>query len=297
VTFNDLTQMSEYPFAYDRGYSAVATDPSNVVAARLSLDGAQVQAWTFSAPSVTVPERFIFGFLLPDGQHDVKLEVQDAIGNLTTKTASFLRERVPPSSCTLIATIDPSDWQRVNLAVTTADLGSSIAYLIIFIDDQDAQPHVGIHSQPGELVSRSIQTIALPEGQHRITVKCFDTQDNGLASPEQTVFLAPPCNTVAVAGNNQVNIQTFNMGKSSGTAELVFRTFVIDDRIRVMGVNNAIVADTGCAVTGGDPDTGAPQSETFTFTGTSKLTVRVDPNCNPNNSSPNTVWDYRLTCP
>lgn len=292
VHLTDLALQTQEPYAYNRQFSGSASDPSLVASAKLRLvGGALVQAWTFSAPSVTVPATWVLMKDLPDGFHLVDLSATDTLGNSNERGSLFFRERVPPSVCTLIATVDPSDWRRVNLVMTSSDFRSAIDKLEVYVDSHFVSAFL-INSLPSEVVSRSKKTAALPEGEHRIVVKCIDGQMNAVNSPERTVFLAPPCNTTATAGGSPVSTKTFSMGAGSGTVQLIFRTFGVHDRMRVMGANNAVVADTGCAATGD-----GHRSQSLTFSGTSSLTVRVDPNCDPVTAAPTTEWDYRLTCP
>lgn len=98
-----------------------------------------------------------------------------------------------------------------------------------------------------------------------------------------------PCNTVVTAGNNNPSVVTFGMGANSGFVSLTYETYRLKDRIWVTDPLGVVLADTGCV------STVRSTTLNFSFSGTSVLTVHVEPNC-AHHPSTGTVWRYNLSC-
>lgn len=97
-----------------------------------------------------------------------------------------------------------------------------------------------------------------------------------------------PCNTVVTAGNNNPSVVTFGMGANSGFVSLYYETYTLKDRIWVTHPTGVVLADTGCVSSFGD-------TINFSFSGTSVVTVHVEPNCE-HTSFTSTLWKYNLSC-
>jgi hypothetical protein len=122
-------------------------------------------------------------------------------------------------------------------------------------------------------------------------VACVDCGSGGCSQGFCVSPTLPSCNTREIAGENVNDDTTFNMGRSSGFVQLAYQTFDIPDQVYVTTPGSNIhIADTGCVSTGDFFN-----YLSFSYSGTSSLTVHVVHNCD--GSSDNTRWSYVLTCP
>lgn len=103
---------------------------------------------------------------------------------------------------------------------------------------------------------------------------------------------APPCNTKTEAGSDDYEEHVYEMGQSSGTVTLEFRTYTLEDRITVWyeGVKKW---ETECVSTFGDIVTSPP----IHYSGSStQMKVTVDPRCDAWDPY-GTQWEFTLSCP
>ncbi|MBL8951053.1 MAG: M4 family metallopeptidase [Myxococcaceae bacterium] len=288
VTFTDV---SPWPYHYNRYYTFTASDGWRVASARLMVDGVQVKQWSYSAKTVTQPQFLVQHIDLAEGAHVIELEVKDPSGKSTKRQLDYWRDRTGFVGCNL-SVADTSDWSKFDVTVRSIDSHSGTAAVEILVD---GVANGGLNRTPAANVldEVTVRTSSLQPGLRKIRAKCRDGQDNLSLSPEVSRWVIPPCSTMQVAGGNVADSRIIEMGRTVGTTTLQFVTFDVHDRIVVQNQNNnEVVADTGCAATG-DPARNIP----VTWSGTSRLKVTVTPNCNPATALPSTLWSYVLKCP
>jgi hypothetical protein len=100
----------------------------------------------------------------------------------------------------------------------------------------------------------------------------------------------PPCNSQQVAGGDQPETRTIELGRTSGTFTFTYNTQNIEDRM-ILRYQGQVLFDTGCVGTGGN------RTQTISYSGTtSTLQVEVIPNCrNPGGTG--TAWAFTVSCP
>ncbi len=288
VTFSDV---SYFPYHYNRRYTFTATDAWRVVSARLLVDGVEIKQWAYSAKTVTQPPFDVQHLNLADGLHVLELVVKDASGKRTTQQLTYLRERTGFVGCNL-SVAATSDWSKLDVTVRSLDRDSGTSYIGVLVDGVDRG---GLQRTPvaNVLDEVLVRTSSLAPGLRKIRARCRDGQENVSLSSEVSWWVVPPCSTTQVAGGNVADTRLIEMGRTSGTTTLKFVTFDVHDRIVVANSStNAVIADTGCAATG-DPARTIP----VTWSGSSRLKVTVTPNCNPSTALPSTLWNYVLACP
>jgi len=103
-----------------------------------------------------------------------------------------------------------------------------------------------------------------------------------------TINLDPiePCNKTTVAGDDDPNTTSYNMGKTSGDFSFSYDTRSQKDQI-IISYEGREIFNTGCV--------GAKGTKSVHFSGnTDFVTVYVSPNCA---GGKGTVWDYTIGCP
>jgi hypothetical protein len=101
---------------------------------------------------------------------------------------------------------------------------------------------------------------------------------------------AVPCDAKEVAGGNQPDTRTINLGKPAGSFDFAYTTYDVPDQIIVRYEGN-VKFDSTCVSTGI-----TTRHVPITYSGSSTvIQVEVLPNCKGGNTS--TVWDYTVNCP
>ncbi len=99
-------------------------------------------------------------------------------------------------------------------------------------------------------------------------------------------FDNPTCSTQQFEGGDIPETRFIDMGRTSGTFDFSYETYVIPDRI-VVSYEGRALFDTGCV--------GAGDSTSLSYSGTSTLIrVEVQPNCEGDTG---TAWDFTVSCP
>jgi hypothetical protein len=102
-------------------------------------------------------------------------------------------------------------------------------------------------------------------------------------------IIAQPCNQQNVAGGDEPDSRTIQLGRRSGTFQFQYDTAGIPDRLLVSYEGRQIF-DSTCVGTDGT------RTHTITYSGTaSTVTVQVIPNCAGDTSG--TFWTYLIVCP
>jgi Zn-dependent metalloprotease len=274
----------------------MGSDASGLRSFRLLVDGVPQVAMSWGAqpvPSYTANSIVVDLSNHPEALYPVRFETVDRFGNTQLNDFWLAVDRTPPELCNLSVMVDPANNGKVYLTLTARDNVSGLQFMGIH---HSTSPSIksDLTLVPGGVQRVLSHTAILAPGTYTFYASCMDQRWNTFWTPHQPTVVMGNCNTTAVAGGAQVDERTFVMGKASGTVTLRYRTFGVDDRIRVFS-GTTQVADTGCTATG---DTSITRSRTFSFSGTTgQLRVRVEPNCNPDTALPTTEWDYSLSCP
>lgn len=99
------------------------------------------------------------------------------------------------------------------------------------------------------------------------------------------------CDDTSLAGHDTPETRKINMGQTSGTFTFEYTTYTLKDRMLVYSGSTELF-DTGCICTSCTPDT--PDSTRITYSGSSQITVYVDPNCEGGSG---TAWNFTVYCP
>lgn len=94
------------------------------------------------------------------------------------------------------------------------------------------------------------------------------------------------CDLRSVAGGDEPDSQTFELGTNTGSVEFLYDAYSIPDRI-VVTHDGVVLHDTGC--TSGGATVAIPISG-----GSTSITVSVTPNCS---GTTGTAWEYVVGCP
>ncbi|RYZ40047.1 MAG: hypothetical protein EOO71_17665 [Myxococcaceae bacterium] len=251
------------------------------------------KSWSTYPSEVTIDSLTIDASSRPEGTYPLWLETGDRFGNIRKNwNRDIIVDKVAPERCELAITVDPTNNGNVTLKVTGRDDRSGLQLLAVNTSKSSLLANDKTKVVGG--VERTLNaTVNLPSGTHLLSSTCMDQNSNVTKTPYQTLTLARPCNTTAVAGGAQVDERFFEMGKVSGTVKLRYDTYSVHDRIQVLA-GTTVIADSGCAATG---DPSVQRTLTFSYSGTTRLKVNVTPNCNPVTALPTTQWAYSLSCP
>jgi uncharacterized protein (TIGR03437 family) len=111
---------------------------------------------------------------------------------------------------------------------------------------------------------------------------------NGTASNGVNFEVVSACSAQQNAGGDAPDTRTIELGKTSGTFNFTYNTYVQEDQMLVR-YQNALLFDTGCVGTDGD------LTKPISYNGTStSISVQVIPNCKGGSG---TAWDYSVSCP
>jgi hypothetical protein len=166
-----------------------ASDDRGVAAVALSVDGAAyssvsgIAAWSFALDTTQYE----------DGGHTLRVRATDAAGNeASTSTAvTFLNATPepppPPPDLTppLLAVTAPAQGATVTGAVTvvgTAEDAGGVASVDVRVDDRAFEPASGTSTW-----SYALETSALSDGSHELTVRAIDTAGNAATARYELV--------------------------------------------------------------------------------------------------------------
>jgi hypothetical protein len=291
-----ITQKLGSSFGYPEQYWDVTfNDDLGLHWATITLNGTTIasQTWVYGKyiMSATMSDIKVSVTTLPEGSYPAVVTVADIFDNKTTRTETLINDLTPPSFCSLAVQQDPANPYHVYAALTGLDDMTGLSSLKITDSGGVTLLNQPTPSGPGEYRSIYLDKV-LSGGKHTIMGTCTDRRGHSAYTDLFTLDLPPKCNDSVISGTNVADERTFEMGKTSGTVTIKYQTFDIHDWIRVY-YQNALLVDLGCAATG-DLTLG----KVFSYSGSSsKLTVRVDPSCNPQTAADSTLWNYSLSCP
>jgi N-acetylneuraminic acid mutarotase len=266
---------------------ALASNP--ITSVSFQLNGTALGMVT-TAPWQVVPPK------LAPGQYTLQVTAVDSHRNTaTTSYVLTLQDTTVPELSEIM--VGPSGGPAGELNVFVSDDVSGLSGLDIY------QTGVGwvksdYTPSPPKIERLLTFTKTFAPGTYTFQGYCGDQAGNSTQTVARSYTVGsptPPCNTTAQAGTNVIDQRVWEMGKTSGNVTLTYQTFVVHDRIMVLYQGGVVIADTGCRATG-DPASAVAQS--FSYSGSSsQLTVRVEPNCDPQTAAPSTQWNYKLSCP
>ncbi|HEU0030776.1 MAG TPA: M4 family metallopeptidase [Kofleriaceae bacterium] len=280
------------------------TDETALDSANIKVDGTTVE--TRSWPILPVPSYTFKSFTVdkrnePDGYTVVDFTARDVIGNEATKTVWLVKDTTGPERCQLIVGSTNNYYNEAEVAqnVVGMDQLSGLKYLTVY--EEGVGMIVKKISTAGPAVVDGIFTFdTYSPGKHTFYGTCEDQKGNVSYTQHVSYWVAKPCGTENVSGGNMMDTRTFELGKKSGTVKLAYQTYGIEDHITVK-YEGRIIKDLGCIATP-DPKPNEPPplpyATEFSYSGSStQITITVEPNCNPFNTSPTTEWNYSVFCP
>lgn len=104
---------------------------------------------------------------------------------------------------------------------------------------------------------------------------------------------AKPCNSQTFAGGPTPEVHVIDIGRTSGYFKFAWNTYEIPDRLEVWYEN--LMLDGACVSGAGEVQ--YPLWPSGPLSGQSRtVTVKVFPNCDPNNSDVSTKWNFTVGC-
>ncbi len=188
-----------------RVFNFGATDPAGIQRVRLLIDGVESvepssrnggqggpSRYTYApisqGGSTTVSEVHQWVVLkdLATGRHVITIEATDYAGNVSTaELPEAVRDRTPPSPCSVVGLGRSFSWDLITVGVNAADTGSGIALVKYYVDGT-------LRFVERAFDPTSAPTLQVTAGTHAFRVECTDQQSNTAASNTLSIVVGPP---------------------------------------------------------------------------------------------------------